>query len=330
MAVVTSADVARASGVSRTTVSYVLNGTPGTTISAATRARVLEAAERLGYAPSAAARTLRRGRSDLVVVVLPHWPIGPVVDALLDRLTTDLAERGLSVLVHHGRGRRPLADLWRHVSPRAVVGLAPFDPAELDAMRRAGITPVGALVGRDGRDPAPDPAAYAGAQEGIGRLQAEHLLGRGRSRLAYAAPADERLAGFAAQRLAGVRAACAAAGAAHPLVAEVPPDPDAAAEVCRVWAAAGVDGVLAYNDEVALAVLAGLRAVGARVPEDVAVVGVDDEPAARLAVPPLSTVQQEIEVEADHLAAVTLATLDGRAVPPHPPTSVRLVVRGSS
>ena len=76
MAGVTSADVARESGVSRTTVSYVLNGTPGTSISDATRQRVLEAAARLGYAPSAAARTLRSGRSDLVLCLLPDWPVG--------------------------------------------------------------------------------------------------------------------------------------------------------------------------------------------------------------------------------------------------------------
>ena len=81
MAKVTSADVARASGVSRTTVSYVLNSTPGASVSDSTRRRVLDAAAQLGYAPSAAARTLRRGRSDLVLCVLPDWPVGPAVEA---------------------------------------------------------------------------------------------------------------------------------------------------------------------------------------------------------------------------------------------------------
>ena len=103
----TGADVAREACVSRTTVSYVLNDTAGVAISAATRQRVHEAAAKLGYAPSAAARTLRTGRSDLVLCVLPDWPIGPVIDTLLDHLAQELAERGLSVLVHHGRGPRP-------------------------------------------------------------------------------------------------------------------------------------------------------------------------------------------------------------------------------
>src|SRR6185312_9765886 len=85
---VTSADVARLAGVSRATVSYVLNETPGQTISISTRGRVLDAAARLGYAPSAAARTLRTGRSDVVLCLLPDWPIGPEVGSMLGNLST--------------------------------------------------------------------------------------------------------------------------------------------------------------------------------------------------------------------------------------------------
>ncbi|MDQ0733692.1 LacI family DNA-binding transcriptional regulator [Arthrobacter agilis] len=103
---ITSADVARESGVSRTTVSYVLTGRNGVSISAETRRRVHETAARLGYAPSAAARALRTGRSDLVLCILPDWPVGPVIETLLDELADGLSGRGLSVLVHHGRGTR--------------------------------------------------------------------------------------------------------------------------------------------------------------------------------------------------------------------------------
>src|SRR3954454_5418345 len=99
---VTSADVARVAGVSRATVSYVLNDTPHQTISAGTRNRVLAAAARLGYAPSAAARTLRTGRSDLVLCLLPDWPIGQEVCSLLGNLPTALARSGLSFVAHPG------------------------------------------------------------------------------------------------------------------------------------------------------------------------------------------------------------------------------------
>jgi len=93
---VTSANVAAEAGVSRATVSYVLNDTPGQTIPEATRERVRTAADRLGYSPSSAARTLRRGRSDLVLHILPDLPIGATVGALIEHLSLGLAQHGLT------------------------------------------------------------------------------------------------------------------------------------------------------------------------------------------------------------------------------------------
>lgn len=322
---VTSVDVARASGVSRTTVSYVLNGTPGVTISEATRRRVLEAAEQLGYSPSAAARALRRGRTDLVLCVLPNWPIGPVLDHMLDHLATALAERGLSVLVHHGRGPRPLSELWRAVTPRAVVGFAAFAPEEERAMTQAGIQVVSTMV-----EPG-NPRAFAADQANIGRLQVEHLVGRGHRVLGYASPVDPRLVDFAVPRRSGASAASVAAGLGEPVPADVELTVASAATAVATWHAAGVTGVAAYNDEVALAVLAGIRAHGLRCPEDVAVIGVDDLAIAALASPPLTTVGQPIEPQADYLAAAVLATLDGaEEPPPHPDEGLRVIVRGSA
>ena len=321
MAGVTSADVARESGVSRTTVSYVLNGTPNTSISDATRRRVLETAARLGYAPSAAARTLRSGRSDLVLCVLPDWPVGPVVETMLDHLADELAGRGLSVLVHHVRGERPLTELWRTVTPRTVVGLTPFAPDEVQAMRRAGIQ----VVDTDAGDPdVEDP------QPRIGRIQAERLVAGGRTRIGYATTSDRRVAEFADARLAGVRAACAELGLADPLVIAVDVDAASGTAAVDAWRAAGVGGVAAYNDEVAFAVLAGARIAGLAVPEDLAVIGVDDVPLAALASPPLTTVTQSIDREAEHLAARVLAALDGVEPPRHPHDAPKLVPRESA
>jgi len=318
---VTSADVARESGVSRTTVSYVLNGTEGTSISDATRRRVLETAARLGYAPSAAARTLRSGRSDLVLCVLPDWPVGPVVETILDHLADDLAERGLSFLVHHARGDRPLSDLWRAVTPRTVVGLAEFEPEEALAMRQAGIQVVG--TGAD------DPAAED-PQPRIGRLQVDRLVAGGRTRIGYATTADPRISEFADQRLAGVRSACTEHGLSDPLVIPVRVEPADGAAAVAAWREAGVTGVAAYNDEVAFAVLAGARAARLAVPGDLAVIGVDDVPLAALAAPPLTTVTQHIEREASYLAACVLAALDGEDAPPRPHDPPALVERDSA
>lgn len=330
MAKVTSADVARASGVSRTTVSYVLNATPGASVSDATRRRVLDAAAKLGYAPSAAARTLRRGRSDLVLCVLPDWPVGPAVEAMIDRLADELAERGMSVLVHHVRGERPLTDLLRAVTPHTVVGLAPFDPADVRAMRQAGIGVVGTF---DEVAPGADATTDAAAddpQRRIGLVQAGRLASRGCRRLGYATTTDPRVAAFADGRLAGVREACAALGLEPPLVVEVGLDAATGAEAVRTWAAAGVDGVAAYNDEVALAVLAGTRAEGVAVPDALAVVGVDDIPVAALASPPLTTVWQSLDRQAAYLAECVTAALDGLPQPPRPRQEVELVPRASA
>ncbi len=334
---VTSADVARASGVSRTTVSYVLNDTPGVTVSDATRRRVTETAARMGYAPSAAARALRTGRSDLVLAVLPDWPIGPVLDTLLEDLADALAERGLAMLVHHGRGGRPLSALWRAVAPRTVVGFAPFSEDDLRAMAQVGIQVVGATrVDATSADGRPDGSSRAGAtgapdpQERIGALQVEHLAAGGRRRLGWAGTADARLTDFARRRLGGVEAACAALGLPAPVVRDVDLTPASAAAASREWRAAGVDAVAAYNDDVALAVLAGLRADGLAVPDDVAVIGVDDVPAAALACPPLSSVDQAIGRQAAYLAACTLAALDGAPLPEPPGDLHTVVVRASS
>ena len=322
MASVTSADVARAAGVSRTTVSYVLNDTPGASVSEATREHVRATASRLGYAPSAAARTLRRGRSDLVVCVLPDWPTGPVVDSLLDHLTDVLAERGLFVLVHHHRDSRALAELWRAVTPRAVVGLAPFLPADVRAMEQAGIAVVGSVESADG-------GAFDRSQHDLAVLQVDHLTARGHRWVAFATTTDGRLRRFGDARFAGVRDACAARGLPEPRQAAVRTDEPAGAAV-RSWHASGVTAVAAYNDEVALALLAGARDAGLAVPDDIAVIGVDDAPAARVTTPPLTTVAQPVTAQSEHLAASVLAVLDGHGRPPWPDDPARVVVRSST
>jgi DNA-binding LacI/PurR family transcriptional regulator len=324
---ITSADVARESGVSRTTVSYVLTGRDGVTISAETRQRVRDTAARLGYAPSAAARALRTGRSDLVLCILPDWPVGPVIETLLDELADELSGRGLAVLVHHGRGTRPLTDLWRAVTPRAVIGFAPFADDDLLAMRQAGIQVLGTL----GEERQPGPAVPSESQLEIGGIQVRHLASRGVRRIGYAWPGDERLEVFARDRLLGVRRACADLGLADPVVLPVALDVDSAASAVRTWHEQEVTGVAAYNDDVALAVLSGLRSEGLSCPQDCAVVGVDDIPAARLAAPPLTTISQSIELQARYLAALVLADLDGaEEKPEHPGHGLHLVVRDSA
>jgi DNA-binding LacI/PurR family transcriptional regulator len=324
---VTSADVAQMAGVSRATVSYVLNATPRQTISPSTRDRVLDAAARLGYAPSAAARALRTGRSDVVLCLLPDWPIGPEVGALLGNLSTALARHGLTFVVHPGtREDRPINDIWKAITPAAVIAFAGFSEEETAAMHGAGVALVVALFGpgrQRGRE-------LEVPQELVGRRQAEHLMGGGHVRLAYACPDDDRLQIFAEPRLEGVRKACRTAGIAGPATTTVALDPDQAAEAVRRWRADGITGVCAYNDEVALAVLAGVRRLGLTVPTDLAVIGVDDIPSARLAAPALTTVTTDQTAVAAYLAATVVAAVGGRPGPELPAADIVNVVARES
>ncbi|GIF08013.1 LacI family DNA-binding transcriptional regulator [Actinoplanes siamensis] len=319
---ITSADVARRAGVSRATVSYVLNATPGQSISPATRSRVLEAAAGLGYAPSAAARTLRTGRSDVVLCLLPDWPIGNEVGNLLGNLSTELARAGLTFVAHPGsRADRPIAEIWKAITPAAVLSFSDFSDGETEAMRAAGVALVVALLGRAGRHG----RELEVPQQLIGRRQAEHLCGAGHRRLGYAYPDDPRLQIFAEPRLSGVRAF------GEPVVRTVPLDAGPAADAVARWCADGVTGICAYNDEVALAVLAGARRLGPGAPAGLAVIGVDDIPAARLAVPPLTTVTTDQRMLAVHLATTVVAAVGGRTGPPLPTDDlIRVVVRESA
>ncbi|GCE76961.1 LacI family DNA-binding transcriptional regulator [Cellulomonas biazotea] len=323
---VTSVDVAREAGVSRTTVSYVLNATPHQKIPDGTRQRVLDAAARLGYAPSAAARALQSGRSDVVLYLLPDWPVGPAVTHTLVRLSTALAAHGYTLLAYPRAAGRPVADVWRSIEPAAVVSWEDLDPADVAAMRAAGVLVAVALL----RGPGTAEGSLEVSQQRIGRMQAEHLAAAGHRRLGYADPDDPRVRGFAEPRLDGVRAACADLGLDEPVVRTVPPDTATAADAVRAWREAGVTAVCAYNDDVALAVLAGARAAGVDVPGGLAVVGVDDVPAAALAAPPLTTVTTDQEGIAEHIAALVVAGLDGTPPPPRLTSDVVRLVRRAS
>jgi DNA-binding LacI/PurR family transcriptional regulator len=322
---VTGADVAREAGVSATTVSYVLNNTPHQKIPAGTRQRILEAAARLGYTPSAAARALSNGRSEVVLCLLPDWPIGPALGLLLEHLTDALADKGFTLLAYpHARAPRPTSELWKAITPAAVVGFAEFDDLQMAAMRGAGIDVVLTMLGRvRGRQGLGIPT------ERIGRLQVEHLAATGHRHLGYAFPQDERLSGLATVRLDGVRRAVADLGLSEPVVTKVSLDPAAAANVVVALRAQTppVTGVCAFNDYTALALVAGMHDLGLTPPEDLAVIGVDDIPAAAVGIPPLTTVATDQEAVGQHLAATVVAALAGKPAPRRPGSDIVQLIR---
>ena len=197
---ITSTDVARAAGVSQTTVSFVLNDKPGHSIPEATRLRILEVARQLDYRPHGSARALAAGRSDIVLLSVPDLPIGGGISRFIEEMAAALADQGLTLVTHlAGAHGRPLADVCATVNASAVIGFTSFDEDTVQALYRAGADVV-----------LPSRIPQSDAGHPVGRLQAEHLIGRGHRRIGYAMPAHPGLREMAEGRLEGAMDACAA------------------------------------------------------------------------------------------------------------------------
>jgi DNA-binding LacI/PurR family transcriptional regulator len=94
-----------------------MNNKPHQKIPDATRQRIFDAATRLGYAPSAAARALRNGRSDMVLCLLPDWPISPAIGTLIEELSAAVAAHGLTLVVHpRTQNRQTLSNVWKTIT----------------------------------------------------------------------------------------------------------------------------------------------------------------------------------------------------------------------
>jgi DNA-binding LacI/PurR family transcriptional regulator len=317
---ITSNDVAREAGVSQSTVSFVLNGTPGQTIPEETRRRVLDAVKKLDYRPRASARSLAAGHSSVVLLALPGLPISANLSRFIEQLAAGLAEQGLSLVTHLAEGHgRPLPDLCAAVDASAVISLIPFDEETTEALHRAGAQVV---LGTGSQ-------ARTELQE-IGRLQAEHLISLGRSRLGYALPEEHPMQFRVQERLRGVAAACAERGLPEPVALEVAMDGAKAALAVDQWTDASVTAVCAYNDETAMAVLAGMHRRGLRAPDDIAVIGVGDIAAARVSIPPLTTIGFDYGETGRELARAILESLAGRGAAPQDGLSRPRLVRRAS
>lgn len=320
---VTAADVARSLGLSRATVGFVLNDTPGQTISAATRARVLEEAKRLGYRPHTAARALASGRSHIVLALLPDWPMEHSMRTHLDEASLVLDQAGYSLVTMTPHPGGQAVPLWESLAPDVVFALAPIPDAQYAAIRATGAATI--IPGRD-EIALSEELRFA---EGP-RLQVAHLVERGRRRIAFAGTPDVRLASLVAERRSlAERTHRELTGEPLAASAEVE-ESDVGARVSG-WIEAGIDGVVAYNDDVAALVLGAALRQGIAVPERLAVVGHDDAPIARLLVPSLSSVRVDTAGLGRFLAALALSRVAG-APPPAvgPAATSELVVRESS
>ncbi len=325
---VTSADVAREAGVSRATVSYLLNNTPGQTISDETRRKVLEAAERLGYLPNRSARALRLGRSDIVLFPLGDAPLSHVFANVINACSAALDRQGFTLVSDATMYPTPeqAADAWLRLGPAAFVDLIlPADHAAVVQMSRAGIARVSADL---------DVPSHLSAMDLISvqarELQLTHVIERGATDIVYAAPSQYYESSKSPLLPPALGAVAASADVRHRFETVESSPGSVRYEVSR-WVNAGCDAICGYNDDYALPILSALVDAGVRVPSEVMVIGIDDVPASRATTPSLSSVTGAMSELGEALAAcVQAAVRDPDATVRYPPPVLQVMERDST
>ncbi|MBW5423570.1 substrate-binding domain-containing protein, partial [Streptomyces sp. BG9H] len=308
--------VAARAGVSRATVSRVVNGDPGVREELAGKVR--HAVDELGYVPNRAARSLVTRRHDAVAVVIaePETRVfaDPFFALQLRGISKELTARDVQLVLLLTEGRDDHERVGRYLAGGHVDGALVFslhldDPLP-GIIRRAGVPTV--FGGRPGWDAASGErsAPYVDCDNRGGAREAvRHLVGLGRGRVAHiTGPLDQT---SAVDRLDGFRDVLVDVDPR--LIAEGDFTPAGGERAMRelLDRVPELDAVFAANDLSAAGALRVLRERGRRVPDDVAVVGFDDMlPVAEQAEPPLTTVRQDIE-EMGRLMARLL--LRGRA-----------------
>ncbi|MFF0435307.1 LacI family DNA-binding transcriptional regulator [Streptomyces sp. NPDC004327] len=308
-------EVAARAGVGRGTVSRVINGSPR--VSEQAREAVQRAVEELGYVPNLAARALAGNRTDAVALVVPEAEsrlfAEPYFLDLIRGVSAELGDADKQLLLTLVRTERERQRFEQYLAARRVDGVllasVHADDPLPDRVRELGLPVV--LGGRRGPD---ESAAFVDSDnEGAGRAAVAHLAARGRRRIAtITGPLDMYVA---RARLDGYRAGIAAAGLAPDelLVATGDFTEEGGRRAMRelIDRAPGLDAVFAASDVMAAGARGVLREAGRRIPDDVALVGVDDSAVARLMDPPLTSVRQPIEEMGRTMARMLLRAIAG-------------------
>ncbi|GAB2578281.1 LacI family DNA-binding transcriptional regulator [Microlunatus antarcticus] len=315
-------DVARLAGVSAKTVSNVVNDYVH--VRPATRTRVQEAIDLLGYRPNVIARNLKNGRSGVIALALPELD-APYFAELAHHVVQAAMERGWTVLVDEtgqiqdqalrARERSAVGGIREHLIDGVILNPLALDDADVE---RYGSVPVVLLGERLGSHLADHVAID---NEAAAAEATRHLIATGRRRIAVIGAQPPPFGHSARLRLRGYRDALAEAGIRYDPALVVTalnwrrqPGADAVRPLLEL--AEPPDAIFALNDLLALGAIRGLADAGLRVPQDVAVVGFDDIEESRYALPSLTTVAPDKQAIArsavDHLAR----RLEHRSVAP--------------
>ena len=303
----TITDVASEAGVHPSTVSRVLNGHPGTTMRPATRERVLSAVDRLGYRPSALAVSLRLQRTLTLGMLVPDIT-NPFFSSIIKGAEGAARQRGYNLILCNSEDEAELeATYLRVLRERQVDGLLIASSQMADdtiAELRDQAFPF-VLLNRSTRSA--EDLAVVVDNHGAAVKVVAHLAALGHRRVGHIAGPQNTTTGV--DRLEGYRAGVLAYGLADEpeLVVEADAFTEGAGHRAlgiMLSGPARPTAVFAANDLIAIGMLQRLRATGARVPDDLSIVGFNDIPLAGLLEPALTTVrvpQLEMGLAGAHL-----------------------------
>lgn len=329
---VTLGDIAAVASVSVATVSRALRGDPQ--ISPPTRERIRKLADGLGYVPNVAARSLVSQLTHTFGLITPDVtdPIhGQVVTAFHERA----AHLGYSVIVANGywdpdTEREAFRTFTSHRVDGVVTMGCSLRPTEV--VERVAPTPV-VFIGSENRilldsdDDLAKGCIQAEDLDGVRQI-VDHLLERGYQHISYLSgrvPASQLLRRYALMEAISERGRTLAG--LHSLEEA---NPEGFLKAARAIKQQGPDAVVCYDDKTALNLMDSFRDVGVRVPDDMAVVGFDDIPFARISNPRLTTVSQPVESMTEMAANMLVQALEEGEMPDSVSVPVQLIVRESS
>ncbi|MFC0862858.1 LacI family DNA-binding transcriptional regulator [Sphaerimonospora cavernae] len=310
--------VAARAGVSRATVSRVVNGQ--LTVTPQIREAVLRAVDELGYVPNSAARSLVTQRTGSIALVVSEPPTrvfseDPMFATVIRSASLELEAADRQVVLMLAGSAKSHARIERYIAGGHVDGVMLISMHGADPLPAA-IARMGVPVVSYGRPAVPVPLPYVD-NDNVGGAEkaARHLLDRGRRRVATIAGPQDMIAGQ--DRLTGYRNALRDADRRSIVaVGDFTRESGAVAMRHLLEDDPALDAVFVANDLMAVGVLQTLRQAGRRVPDDVAVVGFDDIEAARYTEPPLTTMRHPVVEQAAAMVRLLLGLFEGGPADP--------------
>ncbi len=325
-------EIAKLSGVSRSTVSRVINNDPN--VSQVTREKVQQVVKRVNYTPNAAARGLAAGCTHVIGLVIPMGVAAlftdPYFPILIQGVSSACNARDYSVMLWLAEPEYERRQIRQIMYSGLVDGVIVTSMLLNDSLVQAlldGNLPFMLI----GRHPTATRVNYVDADNVSGAREAvTHLLRLGYTRVATITGPQNMIAG--SDRLMGYQAALRdrAVKSDSSLIAEGDFTEAGGYRAMQQLLPRRPDAVFAASDVMTIGAMRALREAGLRVPEDVAMVGFDDVPQAARVEPPLTTVRQPI-----HRLGATAVDflLDSIDHPNSPPRRIvlptELVVRAS-